>query len=306
MDEFEYCIYDSVDATEDLYQGDILQSSREIRSIFKEVHPHFLDQKYTAFLVLTQTCDLERRGKGQGKECKSRYINLAVVRQLEDVLTALLDRTCARVEICENVVEGVYKERSRGRAEMLLERIFNQNEQAMGIFYLPANMDVRIAVPSVALLQVSVAVRASEHYEALTRSRSGRLRPEFQSKLGWLIGNIFSRVATRDMPKTKRKELIAAFLGSAKEGVESEVGIRWVSGKAVEKAKQEQISIDNLTTDQIVDALSKYKPTPPINTAIGRVVSVIEEELQGATQDQLQKISIRLSNDPLFSEACKK
>ena len=306
MDESGYCIYGNCNEEDDLSQGDILQPIQELRSIFEDIHPHFIDEKYTAFLVLTQTCDLVRRRRDHPTDCKSRYINLAVVRPLGNVLTVLLDRTCGKVEISGEVASGVYIKESRRRAELLLERIFNQNEQAMGIFYLPSDTSVQIALPSVALLQVSVAVRADPHYEALRRSRSGRLQPEFQSKLGWLIGTLFSRVATQDMPKKKQKELMSRMLGSGKKGDESDIGLQWISEKAVKAARKKQIAIDSLTTNQIVETLEKCEPPSSIDIAIEQVISVIEDLLEGITQEQLRKVRNRLMNDPQFRSACKK
>ncbi|MGA2797987.1 MAG: hypothetical protein ABSE63_10430, partial [Thermoguttaceae bacterium] len=204
--------YQPVDETgPDLCQGDILQQNDEIRSLLADVHPHFNDDKYNAFLVLTQTCDLERR---DGQPCKSRYINLAVVRPLRDVLFFLLNRDCDKVKIGRRYLEGVYTSESRDKAERLLSRILNQNAQSEGLFYLHNDLAVRIAEPSVAFLQVSVAVRAQDHYDRLIGARSGRLKEQFQSKLGWLIGNLFSRVATEDMPTTQRKQIIAEFLNT--------------------------------------------------------------------------------------------
>lgn len=306
MDEFRYYIYGKCKEEDDLSQGDILQPTQELRSIFENIHPHFIDEKYTAFLVLTQTCDLVRRNRERPSDCKSRYINLAVVRPLLDILTFLLDRTCGKVEISGKVASRIYTKESKQKAKQLLERIFNQNEQAMGIFYLPEETSVKIADPSVALLQVSVAVRAHPHYEALRKSRSGRLKPEFQSKLGWLVGTLFSRVATQDMPKEKQKELMISMLGSEKKGEESDIGLQWISEKNVKAASKQKITIDNLTTNQIVDTLEKCKPTSPFDIAIERIIFVIEEILEGITKEKLRKIKNRLINDPHFRSSCKK
>ena len=182
--------YAPIDESEPaICQGDILRPTRALGSLFTEVHPHFDNSKYTAFLVLTQTCDLVRRDR---KPCRSRYINLAVVRPLKDVLLALLDRECERAKVGEKLLDGVYASESQFRGVQLLQRIVNQNAQAEGLFYLHGDAAVEILFPSVALLQVSVAVRAWEHYDTLVAA-PGRLKPEFRSKLGWLIGNLFSR-----------------------------------------------------------------------------------------------------------------
>src|SRR6266567_6106288 len=64
----------------DLCQGDVLKKTDVIRAVLEQVHPHYLKDDYTHFVVLTQTCDLVRR---EGGRCGSRYITLAAVRPLE-------------------------------------------------------------------------------------------------------------------------------------------------------------------------------------------------------------------------------
>jgi len=87
-----------------LMQGDVLWPSAELRCLFKEVHPHFCDPKYIAFIITTQSCDLVRRN---GRPCKADYINLAVIRDLESCLSQFLDA------VCEKVSPGVYLRGSR-------------------------------------------------------------------------------------------------------------------------------------------------------------------------------------------------
>ena len=92
----------------------------------------------------------------------------------------------------------------------------NQNEQALGLFYLYPDEEVRIAEHSCRhCLQVSVALRAKEHYASLHDARCGRLAAEFQGKLGWLMGNLFSRVGTKDWPKREREGLISQLISAA-------------------------------------------------------------------------------------------
>src|SRR5690606_8754619 len=79
----------------------------------------------------------------------------------------------------------------------LFERIFNQNEQSLGLFFLHEDSDSGIYEASIAMLRISVALK-NEHYHTLMNSRKGRLNEEFRAKLGWLIGNLYARPATRD------------------------------------------------------------------------------------------------------------
>ena len=288
-----------VNEKDDLRQGDIISRTKAIQSILKEVHPHFLDSKSNAFLVLTQTCDLVRREKNT---CKTRYINLAVVRPLSDILCNLLDKECKKVTIGEQSCEGLYTKESKSKARMLLQRIINQNEQAMGLFYLHNDAGVEIPEPSVALLQVSIAVRAKDHYDNLVTSRRGRLSAEFQSKLGWLIGNLFSRVASPDWPSDQGNELINELLGL--DDPNRKVP-RWVSEDNVRTAEKGKIKISGLETTDIIAELEKHKPTPKIEVALGCVKSTLQEVAENVTPEEIEMVTGRLKTNAHFSSAFK-
>lgn len=288
------------DADTHLQQGDIIGPTKALHDLMRQVHPHFNDDKYIAFLVLTQTCDLVRR---DGVSCKSRYINLAVIRPLRDVLFTLLDRACGTVTIRGKTADGVYLDKSRSRAEQLLERILNQNAQAEGLFYLHPDAAVRIAESSVALLQVSVAVRSQEHYQTLFTARMGGLGEQFQSKLGWLIGNLFARVATKDFDTATRKQIVADFIGPAESPSENDP--RWVPKERVNLAGKANTDITGMTRLQIVEALDQHKPTPPKDVALERVAIVLRECLADVTPEQIEAVRARLATDAVFESACR-
>lgn len=296
--------YGRFDDQDDIAQGDILHSTQELRRVFEEVHPHFLHEKYAGFLVLTQTCDLVRRNAGR---CKSRYINLAVIRPLQQIVRVLFERVCTPVKVAGRVVPGLFARDERSKADQLLDRIFNQNEQALGLFYLHPDVSVRIPVPSVALLQVSIAVRAEEHYQTLVRSRTGRLRPEFQSKLGWLIGNLFARVATEDMSSTQRRELKEQAFGFASDANSPpDASVRWIPRECIKEAQRRKIVVDeNATVQQVASSLEECRPPSPLETAIHQVVSVIETIVPQLSPEQTDRIKARLTNDPIFRAAIK-
>jgi hypothetical protein len=105
-------------------------------------------------------------------------------------------------DACGTRVPGVYYDDGRADIKQLIERIINQNEQALGLFYLEPDGDLKLAVPSVALLRVSIALRSREHYGVVAAARVGRLQSPFRNKLGWLAGNLYSRVDTPDWPES--------------------------------------------------------------------------------------------------------
>src|SRR5688572_19066865 len=100
-----------------LEQGDILQPTEELRRIFTTVHPHFAHEKYLAFLVTTQSCDLVRRGGVS----TAAYVNVAAVRPISKVIQKLLSN------VSKPVARGAFRQSARASARQLFERLLNQN-----------------------------------------------------------------------------------------------------------------------------------------------------------------------------------
>ena len=154
-----------------------------------------------------------------------------------------------------------------------------------------------------ALLQVSVAVRAREHFGTLVAARSGRLKAEFQSKLGWLIGNLSSRVATEDMPRSQREAMISQFIDSQSE--DDQDVPRWVPKSHILLASRAKANIVGLTRSQIAAVLATHRPDSPMESALTRVVESLRELLPEVQEEQIDQVRKRLAADPVFQSACK-
>jgi hypothetical protein len=281
----------------DLQQGDILQPTQQLNAILGEIHPHFRDDKYSGFLVLSQTCDLVRRAPQNS--CKANYINLAAIRPMQDVLIYLLDRHCSE----QRLVSGVFKSGAKNKAKLLLQRVINQNEQSMGIFYLHPDMEVQIPDPSIALLQVSFALKADSHYDALVGARSGRLSHEFQCKLGWLIGNLYSRVATKDWSDSDRDNLVSLFLEPSPDG-----GIRpqWLDDKSAKKVIEALGQpLDTVPPEAIKAAVERLVPIRTKDAVIRRVADIAAQLTPPIDSQSIERLKYRLSNDMDFNSLFK-
>jgi hypothetical protein len=277
---------------DDLEQGDILLPNAALRAVFAEVHRHFLGDKYLAFIVLTQTCDLVRRKRGA---CKSRYVTLGVVRRLDEVLPPLL------ASVCREVAPGYFEKESKAQAREFLARLFNQNEQGLGLFYLHKDMDVGIGEPCVALLQVSIALRAHEHYDTLVKSRHGRLRHEFQAKLGWLTGNLYSRVATQDWKAKQLDKMVRTYLGSDW----ATPGPKWVPRAWCENARKQGVDPAALEPEALDEALRRHRPPSTKDVVIDETARVLKDLDPEQTEETLTKFRNRLANNPIVSEALR-
>ena len=263
-----------------------MQPTDALQSVFSEVHPHFRDNKYLAFLVATQSCDLVlHRGVP-----KASYINLASIRPLSHVIHKILG------EVASLAADGVFRSSSKSEARRLLERLLNQNEQAIGLFFLHEDADAGIAETAVAFLRVTVALRSDRHYETLRSARVGALTPEFRAKLGWLIGNLYARPATPDWSDKKSSKeasdsLISQYIGEA----------RWIDDEIVERAKAEGIDL-TLAAPESLEALR-----PP--SKIERALIELEDELKKIVPDfdpvNLNKVKNRLRNSGKFLKLFK-
>jgi len=287
--------YESFEAQNDLQQGDILEPTQELRNILHSVHPHFLNPKYTAFLIVTQSCDMVCR---KGKMPDTRYINITVVRPLETVLHTFLSH------VCECVADGVYLKESKADARRLMERIFNQNEQSLGVFYLHPDVSAGIDTASVSLLRVKVTLHV-EHYEVLREARRGRLNSAFRSKLGWLVGNLYARIGTPDWSDSEdKKKQLEKLIKDWIDG-EEDLSPSWVPKSWVESAKNKGVVLEGIPKNQINRVLSEHKPLKAREQAVTHVLRVIREADIGLSEDNLLRISNRLNNDELFTKAIK-
>ena len=286
---------DSEDA--DLEQGDIIFPSDALRALLKSVHPHFDDDKYVAFVVLTQTCDLVRRGRD--RLSKASYITLAPVRPLAMVMPKLLQH------VSKPVKGNFFRKSHLVNARELLERVFNQNEQSIGIFFLHPDADISLGVESVALLRITVTVKSS-HYQLLTAARTGRLREEFQAKLGWLLGNLYNRPATPDWNEyeggsEQLKKLINRFAQpEATSANDKEIG--WIDDVLVDIAQKLGKRLEDL---DLAD-LETLRPSPVLDRALEAVRQQVETVFPELEKDGVQKLLNRLRNNGKFTKLLTK
>jgi hypothetical protein len=218
---FTYCLPQNPD----LQQGDILSKTPEILKIIGEVHPHYLKDDYINFIVLTQTCDLVRRIPNQ---CNARYITLAAVRPLNLAIEREINKYQTEFEklamVCSN--------EEKFKVINFIERLLNNNDPEY--FYLHEAPQFSLFESSCAFLRLSIAIKSDLHYDACLGSRILSLDEVFQAKLGWLVGNIYSRVGTEDwVPNHLSK---TEFIKKAKR-LANEVCI-WIEEERLKVARQ--------------------------------------------------------------------
>lgn len=269
----------------DLEQGDVLAPTEELRTILGTVHPHFCDQKYLAFTVATQSCDLVRRGSGAG----ARYVSIAVVRSLKEVLPRLLE------SVIDPVAPGLFRESARAPARDFLKRLFDQNEHNLGLFYFHHDAEVQLGEPAVAFLRIKVALRA-EHYGALVRARRGRLDSEFRAKFGWLLGNLYARAASPDWADSDggKKKLNALIDENVVERIAG-AGPQWIDDELVQAGRAAGVKFADRAHADVRAELEKHRPRPRIEQVVD--VAVTEAKRWFTPSDQVaQALRVKLES----------
>jgi hypothetical protein len=278
--------YASFKETDDLEQGDILKPSTKLKEVLTDVHHHFVHDKYVGFLVATQSCDLVQRDG----VAKAPYINLAVIRPLGNVVHKFISQVSTPVK------PGVFPTSEKRRVKDLLTRIFNQNEQALGVFFLHEDADSGIAEPSVALLRVTVALK-SEHYAMLQQARVGRLNDEFRAKLGWPLGNLYARPATRDWHereggRLKLDELVSRYVDEQIPGF----GPKWIDDELIAEAKAKNINLKDATLEELQQLRPKSRHERSLDEIRVELLKVAPE----LDPKKVDKLTNRLKNNGKF------
>jgi hypothetical protein len=168
-----------IDASQakDLQQGDILKRTTRLEEILNKYHPYYcLKDDYSHFLVLTQSCDLVRRGD----TCESNYITLAAIRPL----SVVLEREAARYRYAPVLKRAnAVSSASRRHLDSFLRKLLNNNN--IEYFYLHEDAQIGL-VRSCAFLRLSIAIKVNEHYSTLLDDGLHPLSQLFrQSLVGW-------------------------------------------------------------------------------------------------------------------------
>ncbi len=171
-----------------LEQGDVLQRTDPLVNLLQDYHPYYAqhaDNRF--FLVLTQSCDLVVRGG----TCAARYIAIAPVRPLKAIVQREFDAKLKRIDVGDPYASDVV----RSDVERFLARLFNNNESSY--FYLEAEHGAGLYEAMCGVLALPISFK-TEHYQTFLAARIIGIDEPFQAKLGWLLGQLYSRVGTRD------------------------------------------------------------------------------------------------------------
>jgi hypothetical protein len=175
---------------ENLAQGDLLVRNSGLQTALAQAHQYYASAPdYSHFVVLTQSCDLVRRS---GK-CRTRYITLAAARPL----SVVTERFLAKISYAyDEFPITLCKKDEEIRARQLLERLLHNTED--GFFFIKKESHASVAEDLCVFLPLSISIR-TDHYGACLDAKIAQLDEIFSAKIGWLTGNLYSRVATPDV-----------------------------------------------------------------------------------------------------------
>jgi hypothetical protein len=193
-------------------------------------------------MVLTQSCDLVRRGK---KSPKAPYITVAAMRPAQ----ILIDRQIRRYALSS---EGVPIMLCRKEYELsacrFVERLLNNTED--NVFFIRKDAHPALRENYCVFLPLSISLRA-EQYDVCLAAKIAQLNDVFQAKVGWLTSNMYGRVGTPDIadwvsdPGTYKKALYEEVLYS---------GTVWLSARQYAKF-MEEVERRGCDTDEDVEEI---------------------------------------------------
>lgn len=279
----------------DLHQGDLLTRTPDLIAVLEQFHPYYRQKSdYSHFLVLTQTCDLVRRN---GKNCDTQYITLCAVRPLNIVLQreAHVYRHLRLLKAA-----NALGTKNREKLSSFLKKLLNNNHPEY--FYLDEEPGIGLTDRSCAFLRLSVSLRSEDHYDAIIKARIASLNSQFQAKLGWLVGNIYSRVGTDDwvpdhLTESSFQQLVNQILDQS---------LLWVDEEKVKAADRtitdQQLAI--LSQSDLLDMIRKTQIKARKEQAVNAILEILTKD-QLIDGNKANTIRNRLTSDPVLAGILK-
>ena len=272
-----------------LNQGDILEKTPELAQLLEEVHPHYTNKKYTYFQVVTQSCDLSLRGNPL--RCSSRYITLTAVRSLNDIILREIENIASRKVLLND--NYCCSDEHKRRIEDFLKKLFNNNHK--NYFFLKKCPEYNLHEDSCTILHLSISVRAYEHYEKCLKAKRIELTENFRAKLGWSVGNLYSRVGTEDYVPglIKDQKTFDKFISETLDGY-----IAWVPAKLFSHFKK--VSAEESDFD-VIDSRIKKIISRKDEKKLNQVISIIKKSVE-LNQEEEQTMRNLFSQDTLMKK----
>lgn len=272
-----------------LRQGDLLLRTKRLKEALDEGHKHYASHPdYTHFLVLTQSCDLAVRG---ADSFRAPYITICAIKALD----SYLEKKLAGVFANTGGPLRIGRLAMQRAAEGIVNRLISNTSDE--VFFLDAFVAKSVGEPMCAFLQLSIALH-SRHYDALLAAKQAEMTDVFAAKLGWMTGNLYSRVATPDLYETN-PEAAAVFQEKMKEVILHKDTV-WLDKRQIKTyekaiAEAERQKGKELTIDE-ARRLAELCPKP-IHELSSAVMAEIAESGVQVEDKVLRAIRSRIENN---------
>jgi hypothetical protein len=165
-------------------------------------------------------------------------------------------------------------------------RLINNNEP--NYFYLEASGE--LTSDSVAFLRLSIALKADVHYDTCLNAKILQLTDMFQAKLGWLVGQLYSRVGTEDWEPSALQYKISDLL--------DDVAI-WVDNQKLRQLETELgkgSTPENFVDRTLVSRTLSLLPSKK-KQIIDRIQAIFEEDKNERNEKFISRLIAKLASD---------
>ena len=252
-----------------LCQGDILERTPELFKLLSRVHPHYAEHpSYKYFVVITQTCDLVWR---DGHPPTSPYITIAAARPVEEAI----QREAKKHQDWWETPLGLLDSNEFNQMVLFTESLLDNN--ISNYFYLHEDLSLGISGQHCAFLALAITLKM-ENYEVCREAKIAQIQEVFRAKLGWLVGNMYSRVGTPDWDehygKNNSRKEASQLISDNFAQVSNEVKKRAI------KELGERKNLNSCSPEEIFEQIKNTSTASRLKRFSERLSQLFEEEIR--------------------------
>jgi hypothetical protein len=129
------------------------------------------------------------------------------------------------------------------------------------------------------------------------------LSDEFRARLGWLLGNLYSRPDSSDWSDHEGgddglKRLLKQYLST----LDTEMGPFWLEDAKVKEAKNLGVPMPTGTPEENFKALAALRPKTPKEIGLDTIIAELRQSASSFEPKHLDRIRTNLSNNPTLTQ----
>ena len=193
-----YIKNEDIEDPDSLFQGDIIETNKEILELFKNFYPSLVSEKSTPInhiMITSQSCKLARRRSATKGilPCVLSHLNVSLIKPIENHIQYELRKKRSKK------INDEFYFLSRAKEDVLKSKFvkFINNSDNFNSFFLPFHDKLNSA--SIALFNIMVPFKTDPHYDLFLKQRVISLKSEYRAKIGMILSDYHGRVATKDL-----------------------------------------------------------------------------------------------------------